>query len=341
MKKQIISVVVALFLLGTTPIGSSQAADLSKARAFFKGKTITWMIGSTPGGSVDGYSRLVGPYFAKHTGAKVVLQNRPGGGGVAAFNYVYSKAKPDGLKLAFHIGSTQVLSRITGRAGINYKVEDMSWIGVVAPTSNTFTAYKKRFKSIEDIKRAGKVRWGLTRPGGNNHFIGITLSKVLGIDVQFVPGYAGSSSVRQALYSGEVDVAAYPASLFASGVKEGLVVLLITMGEKRHPAAPDTPTLQEAIKKIPSPFDTWTDISRVGWFLVGAPNMPKDRLTFLRMSLKKATQDPEMLKRAKKQQYLIGYLEPEKAREIALNMLQMPDAERKQLQGLLKLKKRP
>lgn len=339
--KQALSIGIALFFLAMVNVGSTQATDLSKAKAFFKGKTITWMIGSTPGGSVDGYSRLVAPYFAKHAGAKIVLQNRPGGGGVAAFNYVYSKSKPDGLNLAFHIGSTQVLSKITGRAGIRYDIEKMSWIGVVAPTSNTFTAYKKRFKTVEDVKRAGKVRWGLTRPGGNNHFIGITLSKVLGIDVQFVPGYSGSSSVRQALLSGEVDVAAYPATLFASGVKEGLVVQLITMGDNRHPAAPETPTLQEVVKKIPSPFDTWSEISRVGWFLVGPPNLPEDKLQFLRMALKKATSDPEMLKKAKRTLFQIGYLEPEEAKRIALGMLEMSDEQKAELRGLLKLQGKP
>lgn len=319
----------------------SESSDLSKAQAYFKGKTITWMIGSTPGGSVDGYSRLVGPYFAKHAGAKIILQNRPGGGGVAAFNYVYSKAKPDGLKVAFHIGSTQVLSMITGRAGMNYDIGKMSWIGVVAPTSNTFTAYKERFQTLDDVKRAGKVRWGLTRPGGNNHFIGITLAKVLGIDVQFVPGYAGSSSVRQALLSGEVDVAAYPATLFASGVKQGLVVQLITMGDRRHPAAPDTPTLQEVVKKIPSPFDTWTDISKVGWFVMGPPNLPKDKLEFLRLALKKATEDPEMLKQAKKQQFDIGYLDPVEAKKIAMSMLEMSDDQKEELRRMLRLQGNP
>ncbi len=290
---------------------------------------------------MDGYSRLVGPYFAKHVGAKVILQNRPGGGSVAAFNYVYSKAKPNGLSLAFPIGSTQVLSKITGRAGVNYKVEDMSWIGVVAPTSNTLTAYKKRFKTIEDVKRAGRVRWGLTRPGGNSHFIGITLSKVLGIDVQFVPGYSESSSVRQALLSGEVDVAAYPATLFLSGTKEGLVMPLITMGDNRHPAAPDTPTLQEVIKKIPSPFDTWIEIARVGWFLVSSPGLSEDRRQFLSLALKKAVHDPEMLKKAQKHQFLIGYLEPGKAKEIARKMLEMPASEKKELRQLLKLQGKP
>jgi len=64
--KRLYFVVITWLLFFSAQIGFSQAADLSKAKAFYKGKTITWMIGSTPGGSVDRLSRLVGPYLAKH-----------------------------------------------------------------------------------------------------------------------------------------------------------------------------------------------------------------------------------------------------------------------------------
>ena len=186
--KQLSFVLITSLLLFSSQIGFSQEMDLSKARAFYKGKTIIWMIGSTPGGAVDRFSRLVGPYLAKHMGAKIVLQNRPGGGGTFAFNYLYNKAKKDGLRLAFHIGSTQALNIVSDQPGLRFDLEKMSFIGVVAPTNLTLQAYKKRFKSLEDLKRADNIRYGMTRPGGNVHFMGVAISKVLGLKLQFVPG---------------------------------------------------------------------------------------------------------------------------------------------------------
>ncbi len=334
--KRLFFIVITWLLFFSTQMGLSQAADLSKAKAFYKGKTIIWMIGSTPGGSVDRLSRLVGPFLAKHMGTKIVLQNRPGGGGTFAFNYLYNKAKRDGLRLAFHIGSTQALNIVTGQPGLRFNFTELSYIGVVSPINNTMMAYAKRFKTLDDLKRADNIRYGMTRPGGNVHFIGVVLKKILGLKLQFVSGYTGSSAVRQALLSGEIDVATYPADSYLSAMKEGIVVPILTGGVIRHPAVPDTPTIYEVIKVIPKPFDSWIDIGKVGWSLYGPPGLPKDRLQLLRLALKKSLFDPELLKKAEKQQFLIKYLEPEKALVVVKDFLNMPQEDKDELKRLMK-----
>jgi len=334
--KRILCTSAALFALFSPPPSSGADVDLKKAEAFYKGKTITWMIGSTPGGSVDRLSRLVGPTLAKYTGAEVVLQNRPGGGGTSAFNYLYNNAKPDGLRFAFHIGSTLALNTVSDQPGIKYKLDELSFVGVVSPGVYTFMTYAKRFKTIDDLKRADKVRYGMTRPGGNAHFNGIALGKVLGVNLQFVSGYSGSSAVRQALFSGEVDALLYPPSTYMSAMKEGLVAPLVTVGSMRHPAVPDIPTLQEVVKKIPEPFDSWIEIGRVGWFLAGPPKMPGDRLEFLRIALKKAVNDPEVRGNAVKQDFLLDHLGGEEALRITRRFVHMPESEKKELVRLLK-----
>ncbi len=334
--KRLISIGTALFLLISAQVGFSQDAELAKAKAFYKGKTIVWMIGSTPGGSVDRLSRLVGPFLAKYTGARIILQNRPGGGGTFAFNYLYNKAKKDGLRLAFHIGSTQALNIVSDQPGIKFKLDELSFVGVVSPTNLTFMAYTKRFKTLDDLKRAKNIKYGFTRPGGNVHFNGVALSKILNLDFKFVSGYSGSSAVRQAILSGEVDVTMFPASSYVSAIKEGIVTPLLTVGHNRHPAVPDIPTLNELVKEIPKPFNAWIDIGRVGWFLAGPPDLPKDRLKLLRLALKKSLEDPELLKKAKKQQFLIAYLEPGKALKIAKDFINMSSKDKAELKTMLK-----
>ncbi len=307
------------------------------AEKFFKGNTITWMVASTPGGDVDRIARLVAPYLQKYTGARIIIQNRPGGSGSAGFNYLYKNAKRDGLYLGSHLASSQMLRITARRPGFNFDLEKFSWIGIMSPAANTLLTYTKRFKSLEDVIRADRVRWGLTRPGGNSHFQGIALAKVLGIKVHFIPGYPGSAGVRQALLSGEVDAAAYPPNLFLSGIKEGIVVPLVHMGRNRHPAIPDTPTIFEIIKKIPSPMDSWVEIGRVGHFLAGPPGIPQERLQFLRAALKKSVFDSDFLKDAKKQQFIIDYVAPDEALKIATRFLAQPEADKDKLRQLLKL----
>ncbi len=137
--------------------------------------------------------------------------------------------------------------------------------------------------------------------------------------------------------SGELDATAYPPNLFLSGIKEGLVVPLVHMGRNRHPAIPDTPTIFEVIKKIPSPLDSWVEIGRVGHFLAGPPEIPEERLRFLRAALKRSVFDSDFLKDAKKRQFIIDYVAPDEALKIATRFLRQPEADKDKLRQLLKL----
>lgn len=338
----LVSLLVSTAILLSPLAVRGQEKGAAEAQAFFKGKTITWQIGSTPGASTGLLARLVAPYWAKYTGAQVIAQNRPGGGGIAMFNYLYNRGKPDGLTVGWHIASTQMLGRATGRSGIKFDVEKLSWVGVVSPVVNTFVANKKKFKSLDELRKSDRpLRWGLTRPGGNSHFMAATLAKVLGLKVQIVSGYPGTPAVRQALLSGEIDITAFPPTLFASEIKEGLVVPLLHMGQKRHPVVPDTPTLFEVVKSIPPPLDSWVNIGQVGYFMAGPPRIPENRLQFLREALKKAVSDPELLKKAADRKYVIEYLAPDDALTIVRKFFQMSEGEKKLLKDMLDVRKKP
>ena len=92
------------------------------------------------------------------------------------------------------------------------------------------------------------------------------------------------------------------------------------------------------MKVIPKPFDSWLEIGKVGWSLYGPPGLPKDRLEFLRQGLKKAVFDPELLKKAEKNQVLIQYLDPDEALQIVKDFLNMPQENKDELKRLLKRK---
>jgi len=68
----------------------------------FKGKTIRLIIGTSTGGGVDLYARLVAQFLGKHLPGEpvIIAQNMPGGSSLVAANYIYNIAKPDGLTLA-------------------------------------------------------------------------------------------------------------------------------------------------------------------------------------------------------------------------------------------------
>src|SRR5436189_4861709 len=78
---------------------------------FYQGKTITLIRGSTPGGAGERRARSVIPYLTKHIPGNptVVMEFIPGAGGRKAANYMYHRARPDGLTLA-NIGSGHIIS---------------------------------------------------------------------------------------------------------------------------------------------------------------------------------------------------------------------------------------
>src|SRR5262247_1031654 len=93
--------ICGFFLIGvyiTTLVWTASAIAQSD---FYKGKTITVYIGTTPGALYDQWSRLLAQYMSKHIPGKpdMISQNMPGAGHKIAANYVYNKTKPDGLSL--------------------------------------------------------------------------------------------------------------------------------------------------------------------------------------------------------------------------------------------------
>ncbi len=73
-------------LAGAAILSQSLPAQAQNADGFLKGKTVHFIVGYSPGGGYDTYARMLAPFFEKHTGATVVVENKPGGGGMTALN---------------------------------------------------------------------------------------------------------------------------------------------------------------------------------------------------------------------------------------------------------------
>src|SRR5499426_689394 len=76
-------------------------AATAQAQEFFKGKSITLMVGNSVGGAQDDWARFLAQHLGRHIpgNPSIIVQNMPGAGGIVAANHVYNIAKPDGLTL--------------------------------------------------------------------------------------------------------------------------------------------------------------------------------------------------------------------------------------------------
>src|SRR5687767_15950298 len=107
---------LALSLAFGLVMAASPVAAQESEQAFFSGKTVRFVVGFGAGGGYDSYARMLAPYLSKTLGAKVIVENRPGAGGLVALNGVYI-SPPDGLTMMIVNGTAAVFSQLTDLQG--------------------------------------------------------------------------------------------------------------------------------------------------------------------------------------------------------------------------------
>ncbi len=117
----------------TLAIGLAIAAGgLTNALAddFYKGKTLRFVVGYAPGGGYDTYTRAAARFISRHIPGNPtpIVQNRTGAGSLIAANYMFKRARPDGLTVGI-FNSGLVLQQVLGSRGIRFQGDKFGWIG--------------------------------------------------------------------------------------------------------------------------------------------------------------------------------------------------------------------
>ena len=104
--------VACLFLV--PPVGAQES--------YYRGKTVTFLVGAPPGGGFDTMTRIVARHLGRNIPGNpiVVVQNMPGAGTVIAANHLYNRSKPDGLTIGVWVGSL-TLQKMLGGTGIGVR----------------------------------------------------------------------------------------------------------------------------------------------------------------------------------------------------------------------------
>src|SRR5690242_21888590 len=120
-----LSLVAAGTALAALPALAQDGVD------FYKGKTVTYIVATAPGGGYDLYGRLVAEYMQKYLpGSTFVVKNVPGAGHLIGANTIYA-SKADGLTLGtFNTGL--IYNQLIGREGVRFDLTKMAWIGKAA-----------------------------------------------------------------------------------------------------------------------------------------------------------------------------------------------------------------
>ncbi|MCY4440130.1 MAG: hypothetical protein OXE53_07970, partial [Deltaproteobacteria bacterium] len=133
LRKRMLPILCCL-VLGAAALGAPSAGSAADDM-FFKGKTIRIVVAFSVGGGFDLYSRTIGRYMGRYIpgNPRFLVQNRTGAGGLISANYVYRKAKPDGLTIGNFPGSL-FWARLYGQKGIQFVSSKYEFLGVPEST---------------------------------------------------------------------------------------------------------------------------------------------------------------------------------------------------------------
>src|SRR5438105_2023452 len=164
---------------------------------FYKGKSLTLVIGNGPGGGFDVFGRLLARHIGRYVPGSpaVVVQNMPGAGSLVAANYLYNLAPKDGTTFGLIARNMPLIGLLGNNANVRFDPRRFTWLGSSSNFSNDAYVLIVRkdapMRSIDDALRAGgpPLVLGGTADGGSSSDVPKILRDTLGLNVRLVIGY--------------------------------------------------------------------------------------------------------------------------------------------------------
>jgi hypothetical protein len=309
---------------------ASAAAD--PVADFYRGKQVSVIVPSPPGGGYDLYARFLARYMGKHIPGNpgLIVKNIPGAGGLIAANHLANVAAPDGLTFAI-VQNTNTLDQLAKSPHVKFDIRTLGWIGSMS-TSSTVCALSGPAKEVSGKELLDKeVLIGGT--SGSPTTIPLLLNSLASTRFKIIRGYAGTAPVVLAMEKGEVhglcgwawDGARVTArDMLSRGfAKVALDVAIEPMPELQRMGVPFLMDFvpegdnKEILKIILStqvygrPFAT-------------TPGVPPERLKALREAFVATLKDPEFLAEGQKLNIDIQYLPPERILDLIKLALDAP-----------------
>jgi tripartite-type tricarboxylate transporter receptor subunit TctC len=242
----------------------------ASAQSEFPSKPVHIFVPYAAGGGVDILARTLGDVVSKEWGQTVVVENRPGAGGVVASQALVSSA-PDGYTLIV------VASGHATNAFLYPKIpydsfKDFTPISLLASSPNILLVRADSpFKTLGDViaqakAKPGSLSFGHAGTGTSTHLAGELLKSLAQIDIAAIPYKGGAPSIND-LLGGQIPLSFNNGPESAGQIAAKTVRALAVTTAARAPFLPDTPSIGETVPG----YDT-----EVWWGLLGPAGMPRE-----------------------------------------------------------------
>jgi tripartite-type tricarboxylate transporter receptor subunit TctC len=299
---------VVCSVAGAAAVASPATAQ--NAGSFYKGKTITILVGSSPGGGYDTYARMIARYLGSHIpgNPSVVVSNMPGAGSNVAANYIYNAGPKDGTMIGALYGGSP-LEPLIGHTPVHHDPSKSQYLG--SANNDKYICVARKDAPVQTFKDAftKQLLVGAGVASSTSDFPAV-LNAVLGTKFKLVLGYPGSREIALAVDKKEVFGAcglAWPAASVTNPGwfgPNGSMRVLVQTHVDGHPELN-----KEGIPNAMSFAKTEDQRLMLELFFsqevfgrpyVLAPEVPKDRVALLRTAFMKTLADPALLADAKR-----------------------------------------
>ena len=317
------AVVVTATNLSSAPAHAESVAD------FYKGTTMTLLIGFGVGGGNDSWARILARHMGKHIpgNPSIVPQNMPGAGGLKLTNYLYNAAPKTGA--VFGLTNRGIpLEPLYGGKGLNFDALKMNWIG--SPDRDTTVCSARTDASVRTMNdlRTKELVVGATGSGADTAIYPEFLANLAHMKFKVIKGYKGTRDIMLAIERGEVGgiCASFDSTARSPLYKEGKLRVLFQAAVAKDPHVPDAP-LPSAFVTDPADrqaLELFLARVEVGRPFVAPPGVPADRVAALRKAFMETMTDPAFVAETKKQGLRINAISGERLTETIANIYKTP-----------------
>ena len=281
----------AVWLLATATLITLNAASAQTASTgSYPNRPIRIIGPSSPGGGIDATGRILAAALTQSLGQQVVLENRPGAGGIIGTELV-AKAPPDGYTLMLTAAAALVVFPHTFSKLPYDPVRDFAPISLVAASDYILAVHPSLpAKNVKDLivlarARPGQIVFSSSGNFGLPHLAGELLKQQGKIQMLHVP-YKGGGPAAMAILGGEVSLMFGTGPTVVPHAQSGRLRLLATASATRSKSLPDLPTVAETLPGV--------EVS--AWYGVLAPTgTPKEIITKLHSESVKALASPKVI----------------------------------------------
>jgi tripartite-type tricarboxylate transporter receptor subunit TctC len=284
------------------------SAQTDPVADFYRGKTVTMVVGFDAGGGYDTAARILIRQLPRHIpgNPNVIVQNMSGAGSMVALNYIYNAAPKDGTAMGM-FSATIVLEPMLGNKKAQFDGTKLGYVGNIHTDINSCGVWKSTgIKTFDEMLKSKKpVIFGALSPENVTSRFPVFLKKVFNAPIRVVNGYKGTNAINLAMQKGEADATCgmYESTLlgpFRQYIESGdLKTIFQTAFEEKVKTFGDAASIGdliagkgEELRQISELVFRPTEVTRP---IVAPPGIPLERLAALQAAFNATMKDPEMI----------------------------------------------